>query len=204
MRSASLALALLPALLVANAGCPSTPRCPAGFIGEAGAAPEAQMVFTDGISPTLRPATDGTVIPLELPPQGGYVMYVGARVRNLDACVEIAGSLRDPVSGNEVGFDARSTTLARAADGWAEPDGRNLANLSNVNGCPAYGPRDVHATPYDLVVRVTDSSGRVATVTHRVTPTCMQPDAAQRAECVCTCSANYTLGRCGGPFDAGL
>jgi hypothetical protein len=163
------------------------------------------MVFTDGVSPELRPATDGTVIPLEFPPQGGYVMYVGARVRNLDACVEIAGSLRDATTGNEVGFDSRSTTLRRAADGWGEPDASNLANLSNVNGCPAYGPRDVHATPYDLVVRVVDSAGRVATVTHRITPTCLQTDLTQRAECICTCSANYTLGRCSnvGPVDAG-
>jgi len=196
-------LASAVALLALVAGCPSPTRCPAGFIGEAGAAPEAQMVFTDGVSPTLRPATDGTVIPLEFPPQGGFVMYVGARVRNLDACVEIAGSLRDPTTGNEVGFDSRSTTLARAADGWGEPDARNLANVSNVNACPAYGPRDVHATPYDLVIRVSDGSGRVATVTQRVTPTCVQANAAQRAECICTCQANYTLGRCNGAADAG-
>jgi len=183
-------------------GCPG-PTCPAGFIGTPGAAPTGSIVFTDGKDPTLQPLATGQVVPLEPPPQGGYVMYVAARVLNLDACVEVAGKLRDPASGNQVGFDARTTTLIRDSAGFGVPDGTNNANLSNLNGCPDYTPRDVHAQDYILDVDIKDRSGRTLHLTDHIVPTCNLSSPAVQADCVCTCSANYYLGKCGN-VDAGI
>jgi len=157
------------------------------------------MLWTDGVSMQLAEVTADLPIPLEPPPQGGYVMYLGAKVRNMQACVEFQGRLRDRGTGFEVGFDARGSTLVINADGWGYPDPRNNANVSNVNGCPDYTKRDVNGQSYDLEMTVVDREGRTAKVTQPIVPTCMLADPATQADCVCTCAANYTLGKCGSP-----
>jgi hypothetical protein len=162
--------------------------------------PEVQMLVTDGKSMMLQPVADGDSIPMEPPPQGGYVMYIGAAARNLDSCnVNLAGTLRDPVSGNELGFDARDTNLVVGSDGWGRSDASNNSNESNVNACPDYTTVDHVNATFDLEMKVTDRKGRTASVTHSVKLVCdatLSP--SQFANCVCTCSANYTLGRCNG------
>ncbi len=189
------------------AGCSSGPRCKAGFIGDATKPVElAAVLATDGVSQMLKVVNANDPVPLEPPPQGGYVMYIGAQVRNLDACgAELRGSLRDPVTDDEVGFDARTTNLLLGADGWGRPDPSDNSNVSNVNGCPDYFAKDVQNQTYNLRVTVVDREGRSGVTTVPIVPTCDQlTDPKIHYDCVCTCSANYVLGRCGAgpPADA--
>jgi hypothetical protein len=183
--------------IVAVIACDSGQKvtCAAGFIGDATRSPQAVLVYTDGVSQMLWEARAGQAIPLEPPPQGGYVMYLAARVLNMDACVEFRGSLLDPVSGAQVGFDARDATLQRR-DGWGWPDATSNSNLSNVNGCPDYSARDIQGQTYTLQMTIADRDGRTAVVTQPIVPTCRLSDAATQADCICTCSANYVLGKC--------
>lgn len=160
------------------------------------------MVFTDGRTPTLTEVQPGQPIPLEPPPQGGYVLYVAARVRNLLGCVEFRGRLVDPATGKELGFDARSATLERHADGWGWPNASSLSNVSNVNGCPAYD-RGIHGQRLDLEVTVVDRQRRQVTVRHPVVPTCMHAGPTLQRDCICTCEKGYYLGKCNFGPDAG-
>jgi hypothetical protein len=195
-------LLLLTVLFLA--GCPDPPRCPAGFIGDPKLPPEGIMVYTNGYDRVLHDVMPGDAIPLEPPPQGGYVMYVAARVKNMDACgIEFRGRLRDPATGNEVGFDARSATLQKGADGYGRPDPGNNANLSNVNGCPDYTAKDVHLETYDIEVTVVDRQGRRLDLKHPVVPTCMISHPDIQKDCECTCKANYFLGKCRLVIDGG-
>jgi hypothetical protein len=186
-----------------SAGCPSSPKCKAGFIGDPTQTPQAVMVWTDGVSQQLGEVSDGQAIPLEPPPQGGYVMYLAARILNMDACVTFSGNLKDPDNGHQVGYDARGSTVVQRPDGWGWPDPSSNANLSNVNGCPDYTPKDVHGKPYTLEMTVQDKSGHTAFVSQTIVPTCMLSDPATQADCICTCSANYTLGKCSMLVDGG-
>jgi hypothetical protein len=182
-------------------GCgksPHTSSCKVGFIGDATQMPEVQMLVTDGKSGMLQAVADGDSIPMEPPPQGGFVSYIGAAARNLDGCnVNLAGTLRDPATGDELGFDARDTNLVVGADGWGRNDASDNSNESNVNVCPDYTPVDRVNGTFNLEMKVTDRAGRTASVTHPVKLVC-DPSLSpmESALCVCTCSANYVLGRC--------
>jgi hypothetical protein len=174
------------------------------FIGDPNLPPEAVMLWTDGVSQQLHEVQDGQSLPLEPPPQGGYVLYVGAKVRNMNNCVEERGRLRDPSTLIEYGFDARSTTLQLQADGWGWPDATMNGAVSNVNPCPDYKSRDVQAGNYQLQMIVADQkTGKLVEVDKPVVPTCNQQDPAVQADCICTCSANYTLGKCAPNLDGG-
>src|SRR5437868_15357474 len=105
------------------AGCPSPPRCAAGFIGDPKLPPELQMLITDGASQMFSLVMMGQPANVQPPPQGGYVLYVGAQARNLDACgVSVQGQLRDPATNDQLGFDARTANLILGADGWGRRD----------------------------------------------------------------------------------
>src|SRR5438309_8871887 len=73
----------------------------------------------DATAMTLTDVQPGSPIDLVKPPQGGFVLFVGARVHNLgDANVEIRGRLLDPTSGAIVAEDGRVGTMQRdTADG---------------------------------------------------------------------------------------
>jgi hypothetical protein len=185
-------------LAVILGGCPEPPpTCKVGFIGDRSKPPEVQILITDGASQVLSPIAPGDTLPLEPPPQGGYVLYVGAAARNVDACnIKLAGTLRDPATGDQLGYDGRTTTLVLGADGWGRSDPRSNSNVANVNACPDYSPNDRHGGSFNLEMKITDRSGRTATVTVPVLLQCMQSSPAVQTDCICTCSANYFLGKC--------
>ena len=190
----------LPLAALLLAGCPSGPRCSAGFIGDPKLPVEIEMLITDGASQMFSLVMMGEQAPVEPPPQGGYVMYVGAQARNLDACgVQIGGELRDPDTNDQVGFDARTTNLILGSDGWGRPDPSNNSNVANVSACPDFTPKDVQGKTYLLGVTVVDRENRKATVSIPIVPTCALADPAVQRDCLCTCSANYFLGKCGAP-----
>jgi hypothetical protein len=142
---------------------------------------------------------------MENPPQGGFVMYIGARAKNVDACgIEVAGTLRDPTTMAQLGFDARNTDMLKTADGWGETDATDNSNESNVNACPDYLSTDRVNGEFLLEMKVTDREKRTATVSHHVKLICdpaLDPD--QAALCACECKANYKLGQCNDSFDLG-
>jgi len=176
------------------------PSCPAGFVGDPKLAPEVQMLVTNGKSMMLASVNDGDSIPLEPPPQGGFVMYIGAAVRNVDACnIELAGTLRDPDTGAQLGYDARNTNLVKGSDGWARSDPTNNANEANVNGCPDYTSKDRVNQEFVMEMKATDRGKRSASVSHRVKLICDPTlSLADYNECYCACSADYRLGKCSG------
>ena len=98
------------------------------------------------------------------PLQGGEVLFVGARVTNVDACgLQLTGALRDEET-QQVRFDTRTINLIPTGDGWGVTGtlGANVAglisNFSNVPVCPnEWSTTDVDGHEYGLEVTITDS-----------------------------------------------
>jgi hypothetical protein len=191
-------LRLLAASLLLLTGCPE-PRCNAPFIGDPDQPPEGVLLYTDGAERKYHEVAPGGTLPLMPPPQGGYVVYVGAKMKNVNGCVEFAGRFRNPVTKEEQGFDGRSSRLIPMADGYGWPDVADNGNVSNINPCPDYGPRDVHGNTWDLEVTVTDIDRRRVVLSAPTKLACQHAEPALQSDCICTCSANYVLGKCGSP-----
>src|SRR5688572_190676 len=173
-------------------GCPKDTSC---FVGDPAAQPEIEAVFRD-VDGEMKPLLAGGNIPLILPPQGGKVMFVGVRAKNVDGCpVDINTSIRDTCSNAIIALERRPVTLTEDGTGWLEPLQKSeLTNYSNLPACPrANLERDVHEQPYLLNVRVTDKDGRTAEKQIEVVPFCGEPDQMDR--CICECRSDYTLGQ---------
>lgn len=168
---------------------------PAGcFLGDPGAAPVLVPVFrtVDGMAQEIN---DGDAIPLIEPPQGGQVLLIGGKARNIDGCSLIASvSLQLPDSGEVVAFERRPVTEEATADGWLWPKRPDLlSNFSNLPACPVAGlSRSIDGEPFRLDLQWEDAAGRHAEATLTAVPTCGQP--ALQDRCACTCAANYVLG----------
>jgi hypothetical protein len=209
-------LARLPLLLFAlsTACAPDPPAdpvaCTAGFLGDASSPVEFELT---AVSPAYvtEPLADGGTISLMQPPQGGQVLFVGARVTNVDSCgLQITGALRDEKT-EQVRFDKRSINLIPTGDGWGVTGtiGANveglISNFSNVPVCGnSWSTTDVDGHEYGLEVTITDRGGRTLLKKIHVTPECNEPSSA--ANCVCICRAGYVAGSdCPAPMrDAGV
>ncbi len=179
---------LLPLLLTA---CPDEPDPqPDGgiscFVGTPALDAEIQIVHRSVEGTTQ---TTSVAVPLIQPPQGGKVLLVGVRARNLDGCpLQLSASLRDECNNKILTLERRPVILEPQADGWAVPkDPINLDNFSNLPGCPrSDNDRPMNGEPYLLKVTVTDKSGRTAERTQRITPYCgAEPEFAHLCECEC-------------------
>ncbi len=164
--------------------------CDDTFIGDTTLPPEGVIVTTDGVAPTMVDVAAGAAVSLTRPPQGGQVVYVALRVRNMNRCgVQMRGRFRDPQNNEELGYDARSIDLVVGSDGWGRPDALQLSTFANVAICPDYlTVRDNQGQPMTLEVTATDKKGHSVMTTAMVVPTCTAADAAERALCVCECS----------------
>jgi hypothetical protein len=190
--------------------CPEDPPPPPGeegcFTGDKEAAPEMIIVhktFSGTIAVTL---AEGPV-PMIEPPQGGRVMFIAARARNMNGCpIKLTTAFRDQCNGRVMGLEARDIILKPNAEGWLEPEfPEELANYSNLAACPkANADRNINNEPYRLEVRLEDRYGRVAEATlENIRPYCAE--AAIETECKCLCRAKYVLGECPGEGpDAGV
>lgn len=190
MRPPLLALALALGAIGCGDKKPVVPTCEDRFVGDLKQAPEGVLVVTDGVSQMLQEVAPGMAVPLVRPPQGGQVTYAAARVRNMNRChVQVRGRYRDPPTGDELGFDARTVDLVVGDDGWLRPDAKSPASFANIAPCPdPFTTRDIQATTALLEVMLTDQKGHTVTLTEPVVPTCMQGDPVARALCVCECS----------------
>jgi hypothetical protein len=174
-----------------DGGADAGPSC---VVGDPSRPIEFEVVFRNAQGEMV-PLADGGEVPLLLAPQGGRVMFVGVRARNLDGCpVEITTSLRDVCNDEVVSLEQRPVRLAPTGDGWLAPfQPAELDNYSNLPACPAAAlVRDIADQPYQLSIRLFDKLGREVRKTLRVVPTCGEPDQLQ--QCRCECSADYRLG----------
>ena len=186
-------------------GIEPEPSCTDGFVGSFDAAPEIELIVRD-VDGSSRIAADMDSIDLIVPPQGGKVMLVAPRVRNMDTCsLRVTATLRDECTNRILGLEARPLRFEPASDGWAVPVNPQLvSNWSNVPACPtAAAVRDVEGEPYLLTLTVEDGEGRTASVSRRIVPTCSEPENFER--CLCECDANYRLGEvCDADDDASV
>jgi hypothetical protein len=181
--------------VAADSGC---------FAGSEAAPPEMIIVHQTASGTIAVTMAEGTV-PLIQPPQGGRVIFVGARARNVDGCpINISSLLRDPCTNRIVGYETRDVLMKPTGDGWIEPEFPDqLANYSNLAACPVgAATRNINGERYVLEVRLTDVAGRTVEQHIPVTPACAQPE--NRDECVCLCRAKFVLGACPEMTDAGV
>jgi hypothetical protein len=147
------------------------------------------------------PVADGDTVSVLFPPQGGRVIFAGARVTNLSPCVQLSGALRDPVS-NQVRFENRTVHLEPQADGWAASVDADISTFSNIPVCPnQWSSQDVFDQDYQLTLQVVDREERSVARTLTVRPACNEPGFAD--ECLCLCKQGYQLGEACPVPDAG-
>ena len=143
-------------------------------------------------------------IPLIQPPQGGKVLFVGVRARNLNGCgLTLATALVEPDTGSVISLERRPVMLEPVGDGWMEPERPTEAsNYSNLPACPrADLERSIEGEPYELRVSITDKDGRKGSASMQVIPICGESKLAEL--CQCECSKDYRLGgACSKPAEA--
>ena len=149
------------------------PPGPGGF-GFAGAAtPELGIALRNTADQTVL-AYEGVAMPIIAAPQGGFITLAGVRARNLDECVDITASLRDEADANRiVSLEQRPTQLVLGTDGWLTPRAPEfLFNWANLPACPFGMTTDFHGREFLLELSVVDRSGRTASTSVHVIPTC--------------------------------
>jgi hypothetical protein len=164
------------------------------FVGDPAKAVEFEVVYRTADGET-KSTEDMAEIPLIQPPQGGKVLFVGVRARNINGCgLTLATALCEPENGAVVSLERRPVTLELDADGWMSPQRPTEAsNYSNLPACPrADLARSIEGEVYELRVSITDSAGRKAGTSMQVVPTCGEPERSEL--CHCECSKDYKLG----------
>jgi pimeloyl-ACP methyl ester carboxylesterase len=178
-------------LAIAVAGCAADDagpaRCP---LGDPRAPAELEIVHLDA-NLELATTAPGARVPLIQPPQGTWIVFLGARARNLDGCrVDLTTSFRDGAGGPIVKVDRRPTQLDDTGDGWAITRSTLAGNLQI---CPQLtATRDLHDEPYEITVTLEDAYGQRASRSIGIVPVCPDPDATGR--CLCECDRDYVVG----------
>lgn len=185
----------LIALLLAAPACGDEPPpdpCKLGYLGEEGADIQLEVIALDS-SDVARPVSDGDEVDIIMPPQGGRVIFLGARATNLSACgVKLSGSLRDTGSGR-VMVESRTVNLRPTGDGWGASVDADISTFANVGVCPNnWSGRNIFDEDHEIVVQVTDRDGRMAEQVRQVRPACNEPEL--EVECRCVCKHGYILG----------
>jgi hypothetical protein len=177
-------------LATAALGCggedpPQTKPCP---IGDMSAAPELQIVHLDAQN-TVITTQPMQVVPLLQPPQGGWIVLLGARARNIDGCrLTLTTVLIDGCNGEILDLDQRPTVLVEGSDGWGVSSATTFGNLPV---CPHLtAARDQHNAPYRMQVVIEDDDGRKATSELTLVPAC-PPNTPL---CTCQCARDYVIG----------
>lgn len=154
------------------------------FVGDPGLLPELVIVH--------RPPDGGVeltelVVPLLEPPQGGRILFVGPRVRNMDGCpLIITASLRDQCTDRLIATETKDVVLEEV-DGWLVPKSPiELHNFSNLPACPSSSAeRNINDEPYLLRIRAEDRAHRKAEAAVTVIPVCAEPAQAELCRCQC-------------------
>lgn len=179
-------MALLGFALVVGCGSDPKPSCP---IGDLSAPVELQIMNLEADQATVVATQAMAKVPLVAPPQGGWIVLLGARARNLDGCqVSLTTALVDAIDGQILQLDRRPTRLEVDAEGWGVS---SLTTFGNLPVCPQLtATRNLHGEPYLVKVIVEDDRGKKAEASLTVIPTC----AADGSRCTCECDRNYVVG----------
>jgi hypothetical protein len=184
--------------------CLGGAACSSSFVGDEHAKLELAYPFVldpmNGKAAIIE-AGGGQPVPLRQPVQGGFVLYSGMLLRNLDGRgVTMRAELKDPTTGNVISnLDQRETDLERAPaphdDWWRPVELDSLSTVPNVPACPDALGRGIAGQPAVLELTATDSGKRTATITADVLPVC--PDNELKTACECSCGPNFEPGKCG-------
>jgi len=169
------------------------------FFGDASAQPEGELVFLDE-NFTLQPLVSGQAVPAILPPQGGKVIFVGARIKNMDMCsLQANGGVFDDCQTPPriIGREGRGIQMV-ITDGlpFAEPaDPTTLNNYVNIPLCGNFtSSRDIDGEPYRVEIRFSDRARRTLVLQADVTPFCPgTPGDGVFEQCECECDADYSF-----------
>lgn len=167
-------------------------RCPLGdFAGE----PMLEITHLDA-NFAMTMTQPNTQVPLVFPPQGGWILLLGARATNIDGCrLSLTTSIRDVGSPSVISLDRRPAQLEPTGDGWGLT---KISSYGNLPVCPQPATtRDLYDQPYEVTVELEDADGRHASKTVTVTPVCPDPDPT--GLCKCQCTKDYVLGSCPDP-----
>ncbi len=200
--------ALSVALAAAECEPPPDPKADAGpdpivecFFGDESAEPEGELVFMDE-NFTMQDLVPGGPVPAILPPQGGKVILVGARVRNMDLCsLQANGGVFDDCQqpSRIIGREGRGIAMVEnAAIGFGEPkDPDTLNNYVNIPLCGNFSSsRDIDGEPYRVELRFSDRARRSLVLTADITPFCAgTPGDGIFEQCECECDADYSFER---------
>jgi hypothetical protein len=163
--------------------------------------------FTEENMP-LRMLGEGDMIDLWPAPQGGHVVLVGAKVKNLVGDTAILRvQARYPDTPFIIAEEARSVKFVPVPEepGTLQPDLRTRTQVAHVPMCPDYDPFDIVDRPIEFALTVTSTWGgdepQTGAATLLLYPNCV-PGSADEGFCKCECRANYFLGKC--PRDAGV
>jgi hypothetical protein len=187
LRTYVLALAAL-----GTSACPGPEAEP--FIGELEQDVQMELVYRT-VEGTVAACTPDGEVPIVRPPQGGQVILVAPRARNLNPLgVQLSVHLTDECTGRIVALEQRPVNLVDTGDGWGVPERpATLSNFSNLAVCPsASRTRDLDGNYYQLTIELTDRDGRKSSGSMRIMPVCGEPGLAE--DCACECDADYVLG----------
>jgi len=161
--------------------------------------------FTEERMP-MRMLAAGDPVDLWNAPQGGHVVLLGAKVKNLMSdTANLKVRFRQPNGGIVVAEEGRTVKMVPVPDEpeLMQPDIRSRSQVSNVPLCPSYGVSGIVDRPFDIEVSLTalyTDPAQTGTTTLRVVARCSTPD--DEAFCRCECEPDYYLGKCG--QDAGF
>jgi len=166
---------------------PPPKSCP---IGDLTAAAELQIVNLGADLTTISTTQDSDKVPLVAPPQGGWIVLIGARARNLDGCqVTLTTALVDACDGTILNLDVRPTVLDAGADGWGTS---SVTTFGNLPVCPTLtSTRDLNGQPYIVQVAIEDVNGQKASTSMTIVPTC----GSDPSRCSCECAQDYQTGQ---------
>jgi hypothetical protein len=170
--------------------------CKLGYLGDRAREPEIKLTAL-GVDGTSTDLAEGGNVPIITPPQGGRVLFVGARVTNILPCsATITGSLRDPDT-RQLRADKRTVNFAPTGDGWGGSVDADIATFANIPVCPnQWASRNIFDSSFELTIAIADKEARQAEKSIHVTPVCAEPGALL-SECTCICKQGYVLGeRC--------
>lgn len=159
-----------------------------------------RLVITQRVNGASQEVTSGGALLLQVPPQGGYVAYVGARLYDFEGCrIDFSASLFEPDSGTLSTEERRRIDFPLAGEGGSGTvDPSDPAHFANVPVCPNFDTRDYPGLTWRLDVVARAQDGREVKTSLPVVPSC-----AGDANCECECRANYEFGKCSGAADAG-
>jgi len=182
---------------VGTSGGDGGPAC-APYFGDPAAAAQIELTALKDYMDEI-PLADGDDVPMLFPPQGGRVIFVGIRAKNVDGCaLQLTGDLRDS-QNNRGSVDTRIVTLHDDGGGFGGSGGiadggtAVIANYANITVCPnEWASTDLFDQTFTLEVSVEDRRGKTASESIRVVPRCV---ASGPPTCRCICAHGYILGQ---------